>query len=334
MSKTNKFQPISMYCDDAQFKCIKPKLIEIGLKIKCIGQNWDEECYLTNSFGGEESIISNIPASSSKLYNRKVYGQWNEKLFLQCCGIEEITDDFDYNNWYVRVTEESRPFIKDWMNSINVTSIGYTFSINAGYGKRAGKFESASSEFTKTLSWKEITLEQFKKYILKQTTTDMSQQKLKINVTELLEIHSIACSAWKTKIANQFLIRTDNRQHITFTQQEIDEMFSVATEKQKLVLEKIFGPKQKPIEWNNLKTGSKVMIQYTGQHISGIEKIDINKPVHIVFYRTPHGINTGDNGFFKIGKHYSEYCTFEQNNKFTLFSSHKIIDYITEVIEY
>ena len=334
MNKTNKFQPISMYCNDTQFKYIKPKLIEAGLKIECIGQNWDAECYLTNSFGGHESIISNIPASSAKLYNRKVYGQWNEKLFLQCCGIEEITDDFDYNNWYVRVTEESSPFIKDWITSINKSPISYAFSINAGYGKCNGVFEVSSSRFINTFSWKEITLEQFKKYILKQTTstTNMSQQKLKINVTELLEIHSIACSVWKTKIASQFLIRTDSTQHIKFTQQEIDEMFSVATEKQKPVLEKIFGKQPKPIEWNKLKTGSKVMIKYTGEHCDGIDKIDLQKPVHILFYKTPHSVNSIE-GFLKES-HYPEYCTFMQDNNIVLFAANKNIDYITEVIEY
>jgi len=160
----------------------------------------------------------------------------------------------------------------------------------------------------------------------------MSQQKLKINVTELLEIHSIACSVWKTKIASQFLIRTDSTQHIKFTQQEIDEMFSVATEKQKPVLEKIFGKQPKPIEWNKLKTGSKVMIKYTGEHCDGIDKIDLQKPVHILFYKTPHSVNSIE-GFLKES-HYPEYCTFMQDNNIVLFAANKNIDYITEVIEY
>ena len=93
---------------------------------------------------------------------------------------------------------------------------------------------------------KEITFDQFKKHILKQENkTVMTQQILTVSITEVLKIHSIACTSWKSTIANNYLSRVDNAQNITFTQHEIDKMFEAATEAQLPVLENIFGKQVK-----------------------------------------------------------------------------------------
>jgi hypothetical protein len=63
-----------------------------------------------------------------------------------------------------------------------------------------------------------------------------------VSVTDVLEIHGVACSAWKSKIA-KYLTRVDELQKITFTQEEVDAMFEAAIGDQKPVLEKIFGKK-------------------------------------------------------------------------------------------
>jgi hypothetical protein len=109
-------------------------------------------------------------------------------------------------------------------------------------------------------------------------------------------------------------------------------MFKAATESQLPVLKQIFGKRSEPIQWDKIKTGSKVMIQYDGEHCNGISSIDINEPVDVVFYKTPHYI--GDEPTFKADGCYSSYCTFHQNGKFVLFSSDIHTNYITQVIEY
>jgi len=70
--------------------------------------------------------------------------------------------------------------------------------------------------------------------------TVMSKQKLTVPVTDVLEIHKIACTNWKQIIVN-YLSRVNSDQNITFNQEEIDEMFEAATNNQKPLLERIFG---------------------------------------------------------------------------------------------
>jgi hypothetical protein len=71
----------------------------------------------------------------------------------------------------------------------------------------------------------------------------MSKQKLTVPVTDVLEIHSIACDTWKSKIATDYLPTVDKNQNITFKQYEVDAMFKAATISQLPVLERIFGKK-------------------------------------------------------------------------------------------
>jgi hypothetical protein len=103
---------------------------------------------------------------------------------------------------------------------------------------------------------KEITFEQFKKHILKQETkTVMSKQKLTVPVTDVLEIHGIACDTWKSKIATDYLPTVDKNQNITFKQYEIDAMFKAATTTQLPVLERIFGAQHKEPTLKDIANG-------------------------------------------------------------------------------
>jgi hypothetical protein len=173
----------------------------------------------------------------------------------------------------------------------------------------------------------------FKVITHQQNNKVMSKQKLTVPVTDVLKIHKIACSTWKERIS-RFLSRVDNNQEITFDQEEIDEMFKAATTEQKPLLENIFGKQSKPIQWDKIKTGSKVMIRYTGDHCGGIMDIDTSKPVTVIFYNTTHGIASSGK-FYPTGSHW-KYCTFNQDGKFVWFSCDSVpeISYITEVLEY
>lgn len=103
---------------------------------------------------------------------------------------------------------------------------------------------------------KEITFEQFKKHILKQETkTVMSKQKLTVSIINVLEIHSIACDTWKSKIATDYLPTVDKNQNITFKQYEVDAMFKAATISQLPVLERIFGLQHKELTLKDMANG-------------------------------------------------------------------------------
>lgn len=97
-------------------------------------------------------------------------------------------------------------------------------------------------------------------------------------------------------------------------------------------LDKEIEELQKPvIEYDRLKTGSVVKIKHTGLHCNGIYEVDLNRPLIVVFYQTPHFIR--DNKVFEKEGCYKNYTTLNQNGKFVFFGGGET-DFITEVISY
>ena len=80
-----QFTPIAMKCNKEQFEAIKPKLK--GIKIRCI-YNFNKLNYLVNNEAGDPFVIYNTGKSGSKRYDREVHKTWNERIFLNACGIE------------------------------------------------------------------------------------------------------------------------------------------------------------------------------------------------------------------------------------------------------
>jgi hypothetical protein len=81
------FTPIAMKCNEDQFDDIRPLLESGGCKINDIS-NFIQYYYLTNNFNGVQNDISNVDDSMIEDFNRKVYHEWDEKIFLNACGIE------------------------------------------------------------------------------------------------------------------------------------------------------------------------------------------------------------------------------------------------------
>jgi hypothetical protein len=161
--------------------------------------------------------------------------------------------------------------------------------------------------------------------------TSKKENMNKVNKSDLGRIHNVACSTWKSKLKT-YAQRNPFGDSIELSDSEIDEMFAAATSSQVPVLVSILGERKEQIDFNRIKTGSKVMITCTGQHCNGITGIDLDEPVDVVFYNTQHFINE-DEYFHKEGSH-SSYTTLHQGSKFVLFSSERGIDFITKVIEY
>jgi hypothetical protein len=170
-----------------------------------------------------------------------------------------------------------------------------------------------------------LTIEQFIEL------TSKKENMNKIKKSDLGKIHNVACSTWKSKLET-YAQRNPFGDSIELSDSEIDEMFAAATSSQVPVLVSILGERKEQIDFNRIKTGSKVMITRTGQHCNGITGIDLDEPVDVVFYNTQHFINE-DEYFHKEGSH-SSYTTLHQGSKFVLFSSERGIDFITKVIEY
>jgi hypothetical protein len=97
------------------------------------------------------------------------------------------------------------------------------------------------------------TKEEFEKQNINKQV--MTKQKLTVPVTDVLEIHGIACINWKETIAGKYLPRVDKDQNITFNQEEVDAMFKAATVSQLPILESIFGKQVKETTLKEMANG-------------------------------------------------------------------------------
>ena len=198
------------------------------------------------------------------------------------------------------------------------------------YVDSEGRFE-CGDEYPSKKGYSIVPIPEFIEYHRERLNLKPKQGKM-ITVTkkELGKIYEVACTTWKAKIQD-LTLRNPFGTDIELSQAEIDEMFKAATESQTPVLESIFG-KQEKIDFDRIKTGSKVMLDYTGEHCCGFSDIDRTQPVDVVFFKTPHLID--HNPKFQATGSHPFYCTFHQNGKYALFSASDNLDYIIKVVEY
>jgi hypothetical protein len=279
-----------------------------------------------------------MPAENRWMYGRAVFEEWDQDIFLQYCGIEtkpkfiptamkctmeqfqsihpileahgkriyDITNDFDTRCYLV-----------------NNHDLGITNLHEGSY--YIGEARVRCETWDGDLFLKNCGIN------VKQNKENMNQKSVNVSVTDMMKIHNVACDTWKNKIMRELIFTADPLfGTIIVTQKQIDAMFNAATPDQVLVLEEVFGKKE--IEWDKIKTGSKVMIEYIERHCFGIHNIDTNKPVDVVFWKTPHYI-IGSGEFCAEGR-YSSYCTFHQNGNYVLFASQENTDYVIDVVEY
>lgn len=181
--------------------------------------------------------------------------------------------------------------------------------------------------------YKEITFEQFQTYVLKQKIQKIQTMQT-LTLGQLKDLYNVSdCSKWRENI-NYYLS--------TYLQRKDDFKVEIQTEHLQLLLKEGNTTQQtavqnlgiklsNPIEWDKIKTGSKVMLKYSGEKCVGSnDNIDFDKPFDVIFFKQPYYMF--DNGF-KTCNSYS-YCTFNQNGKFACYQAHRNTDYITEVIEY
>ena len=173
------------------------------------------------------------------------------------------------------------------------------------------------------------------------TNKNMSTPKMyEVHLRDIMKIHDIACDMWKEMIMNNYISNVHKlKLTYTFFQSDVDRMFLAATRSQVPVLEQVFGKQVKEIEWDKIKTGSKVKIKYSGEHCDGWRwDMDETVEVDVVFFGTKHYLNS--NGFNKES-HYDHYFTFhahdDKTNKFVLFGSNyfdNCKNFVVEVVEY
>ena len=174
--------------------------------------------------------------------------------------------------WAIKTTSETRKIINDFMCSKGYDSVWnddyfahYPFTVGGGSAwsyVRGGYTEISFETFEKLVLNKEI-----------KTKPIMSKQKLTVSITDVLEIHKIACTTWKETIA-KYLTRVDSDQNITFTQEEVDKMFKAATSTQLPKLEDIFGAQHKEPTLEDMADGNPLFTM-PGEFIEGASMIEV-----------------------------------------------------------
>ena len=96
-----------MKCNQEQWDAIKGKLV--GCRISDI-EIFEQDYYLINNYASVRNSITNFWENEAKGNNRIVYETWNEKVFLEACGIEteKIFKGSELQYWNEK--------LNNWMN--------------------------------------------------------------------------------------------------------------------------------------------------------------------------------------------------------------------------
>lgn len=154
--------------------------------------------------------------------------------------------------WFVEITDQNKHVLLEWVRKQHKYDRHWEHAFRAGnfalskhpsdnsylYIGTVNNFKREHGEYL------QITFEQFQQHVLTQEPIKQEQMakytNYTVNATELFKIHKVACPTWKSRILD-YLKRTDEQQQVTFTEEEIDAMFTAASTNQKPVLIEIFG---------------------------------------------------------------------------------------------
>lgn len=134
-----QFKPIAMRCNKEQFEAIKPKLDRNGNEIFMIGK-FKENTYLVLFDHGE---ITN--GSEMIRENYIIHETWNERIFLEVCGIEkeeyfEVTKEtiikYKMKDEFPEVFEKEEPL---WLGFFENDCLIYGFDTDGDYFNKIHK---------------------------------------------------------------------------------------------------------------------------------------------------------------------------------------------------
>jgi hypothetical protein len=331
---------LAMKCNASQYEKIKPILLKNGFKEINI-TNFDVFPYLINNWGEDIKQLGN--GWEGHLYgSRKVFQEWNEEIFLEYCGIKPEWKLPE--KWCVKVTKENAVLLGEfyakhtyegYKHIIPRDEIGKYYTSHNKHSKSSIFSECPGSNFylfQPNKEFPEISFEQFQTHVLKQNTNMQT-----LTLGQLKDLYNVSdCTKWQSKIGSYLgdnLLKKDDFK-VEIKSEDIRLLLEEGNTTQKSAVEKLGIILSNPIEWDKIKTGSKVMLQKTGHHCCGAEKVDFDKPFDVVFFKSDFWIND-DSKFSKVqGGAHSAYSTFHQDNKFILFSADRSTDYIVSVIEY
>jgi hypothetical protein len=250
-----EFKPITMDCNQQQFDTIKPILEKHGFTFDRGIWNFTRWPYLTNNYpyltnnygrDGLSKIIGNAP---DKNHGHRPYGgQWNQDLFLRCCGIDP-TYKFKVGDKVIIKKDSNGYGDGGWKGEFQniIQTQGY-LTISQEYTNQDG---------IQTIDFEESPYGADSRWLTLYTENKTEMKTYNIKISDLKKIHDVACLTWKTKIKS--LITDPFAESIELSQSQVDEMFKAATTDQRPVLVEVFGEpvsyKEGQIMWGWDKDG-------------------------------------------------------------------------------
>ena len=136
-------KPVSMRCNQQEWKEIKPILEKHKIKIDAI-TNFKGNSYLINNLDSNLGLVSNSPYKN--IHNRTVFEEWNKEIFLEYCGIKEEKPKLILDDAYIVECENSKestevanfiPIItlKEWKELFNQTKENMSYKYTPQYCK-------------------------------------------------------------------------------------------------------------------------------------------------------------------------------------------------------
>lgn len=288
-------KPIAMKCNRAQYEKIKPLLLQNGFVEECV-DDFNNHRYLINNWNSRKALGNKY---SIHCYgSREIFETWDENIFLEYC---DIKPEFVLpKKWCVKITEENAQLLGDFWAKYSWEGYKEVFP-----GDFIGKFASSHnlsskdslfSKFpgsnydlnTPNDEFPEITLEQFKTHVLKQNSQNMQT----LTLGQLKDLYNVSdCSKWRENInyyLSTYLQRKDDFK-VEIQTEHLQLLLKEGTLQQQNAVEKLGIKLSNPIEWDKIKTGSKVMLKYSGEKCSGSnDNIDFDKPFDVIFFKQPY----------------------------------------------
>lgn len=156
--------------------------------------------------------------------------------------LQEFIDDMNKDtfvlpdSWCIKVTKNNSDILTEWKYKVSNGTFYepanlylYVKYNGAGIGNSIGFIE--------------ITFEQFKQYVLKESTkeTTMTKKNRTLKPSEAQEIINAACSTWQCKLAPKWATYIVLKKDITVSESDYQEMRKVCTAEQHKLFDRIFG---------------------------------------------------------------------------------------------
>jgi len=251
-------QPIAMRCTEKQFLNIQKELQTLGYTFGSIRDDWDAYAYLVNNSYDRLGDVSNALNPTNN--NRIVFEEWDKELFLAIAAMTNQVNGIAGEWWKSLSTDCSgEQFIAGNIYKSNNPLI-YAMPLFDERGNKNGLHRDRLIK---------ATVDDIVNHFKKQTIT---MKKFEVTREQLLELHTIACQTWKTRIEiiGNRLGTFGASMNISYDQ--VKEIFDAATTTQLPTVQKIFPDFNKTSSYDEI---AKELFKVRSLSLNNIERENV-----------------------------------------------------------